>query len=372
MVALLHFMGGIHAMEHAMIGLMPLIVMADRNDFGGISTPMHPQLGASAIFVYDGLPGGAGLCRSAFAALSELLPAVRRTVGGCPCETGCPSCVHSPKCGSGNRPIVKDACLFLLDRLLGPDAQASLQADRDARELLRTLPPDSSPDSSPVPSPDPEPDRSSETGRPDPSPVSSVDPPGLSGPPDIPDGARPGRASRRRLMVLDVETRLSAAEAGGWRRADRMGVSVAVLYDSLEDAFHTHEQDDLAGLFERLRLADLVVGFNILRFDYKVLQPFAGYSLRDLPTLDMLDVVRQRLSYRVSLDNLARATLHAPKSADGLQALQWWKEGRLADIAAYCRKDVELTRDLYDFGREHAYVLFTNKAGAGVRIPVDW
>lgn len=176
-------------------------------------------------------------------------------------------------------------------------------------------------------------------------------------------------------MVLDVETRRSAAEVGGWHKADRMGVSVAVLYDSLDDAFHTYEQDELdtpGGLFDRLRQADLIVGFNILRFDYKVLQPFAGSALAALPTLDMLDTVKQRLAYRVSLDNLAKATLGAPKSADGLQALQWWKEGRISDIAAYCRKDVELTRDVHRFGRDHGYVLFTNKAGQSVRIPVDW
>jgi DEAD/DEAH box helicase domain-containing protein len=136
-----------------------------------------------------------------------------------------------------------------------------------------------------------------------------------------------------------------------------------------------YEQDDLAapgGLFERLRQADLVVGFNILRFDYHVLQPFADYDLASLPTLDMLDTVKRRLSYRVSLDNLAKASLDAPKSADGLQALEWWKQGRIADIAAYCRKDVELTRGVYLYGREHGHVLFTNKAGQKVRIPVDW
>ena len=74
----MHFMGSIHALEHASIGLMPLMVMADRNDFGGISTPMHAQLGLPAVFVYDGLPGGAGLCRSAFPRLAELFAAVLR------------------------------------------------------------------------------------------------------------------------------------------------------------------------------------------------------------------------------------------------------------------------------------------------------
>ena len=115
---LMHFMGSIHALEHASIGLMPLMVMADRNDFGGISTPMHAQLGLPAVFVYDGLPGGAGLCRSAFPRLAELFAAVRDLLRRCPCELGCPSCVHSPKCGSGNRPIDKAGALFLLERLI--------------------------------------------------------------------------------------------------------------------------------------------------------------------------------------------------------------------------------------------------------------
>ena len=110
-------------------------------------------------------------------------------------------------------------------------------------------------------------------------------------------------------------------------------------------------------MFERLREAGLVIGFNSSRFDYAVLQPFAGYDLRSLPTLDMLVEVKKRLSYRVSLDNLARATLNAPKSADGMQALQWWKEGNLASIAEYCRKDVEITRDVYLFGHRERVVV---------------
>ena len=175
-----------------------------------------------------------------------------------------------------------------------------------------------------------------------------------------------------RFMVLDVETRRSAAEVGGWHRADLMGVSVAVLYDSKGDCFTEYEQEDLPAMFERLREAGLVIGFNSSRFDYAVLQPFAGYDLRSLPTLDMLVEVKKRLSYRVSLDNLARATLNAPKSADGMQALQWWKEGNLASIAEYCRKDVEITRDVYLFGHREGYLLFTNKAGQQVRVVVEW
>lgn len=337
---LMHFMGSIHALEHASIGLMPLMVMADRNDFGGISTPMHAQLGLPAVFVYDGLPGGAGLCRSAFPRLAELFAAVRDLLRRCPCELGCPSCVHSPKCGSGNRPIDKAGALFLLERLIAaPPPEGDM--------LVSGLEPET---------------REKETMAVD------VVMGEASGVPE----ARVPAPLPGRYMVLDVETRRSAAEVGGWSRADRMGVSVAVLYDSQGDGFIEYEQDALPDLFARLREADLVIGFNSSRFDYAVLQPFAGYDLRSLPTLDMLVEVKKRLSYRVSLDNLARATLNAPKSADGLQALQWWKEGNLAAIAEYCRKDVEITRDVYLFGHREGYLLFTNKAGQAVRIAVEW
>ena len=173
-------------------------------------------------------------------------------------------------------------------------------------------------------------------------------------------------------LVFDVETRRSAAEVGGWNRADRMGVSIAVAYDSRADDFFTYTQEALPELFARMRAAQLVVGFNSFRFDYAVLSAFAPFELRALPGLDLLRRVQDSLKYRVSLDNLGQATLDEPKSADGLQALRWWQEGRLDDIAAYCRKDVDLTRRLYLFGLEHGWLLFTNKAGQRVRVPVDF
>ena len=116
----------------------------------------------------------------------------------------------------------------------------------------------------------------------------------------------------------------------------------------------------------------MVVGFNILRFDYSVLSMYADRDLQELPTLDMLAEIKKILGYRVSLDNLAQATLGAKKSADGLQALRWWKEGKVDEIAKYCRQDVAVTRDLYLHGQEHGYLLFTNKAGQVVRVKVGW
>ena len=123
-----HFMGSIHACEHTAIGMLPLLVMADRNDFGGISIPLHPQTGLACVFIYDGLPGGAGLTRQAFGHARELLEVCAAVIEACPCEDGCPSCVHSPKCGSGNRPISKAGALRLIRDLLAPGADAEGEA----------------------------------------------------------------------------------------------------------------------------------------------------------------------------------------------------------------------------------------------------
>lgn len=357
----LHFMGSIHALEHAIIGLLPLQVMADRNDFGGISIPLHPQVGLPCVFVYDGLPGGAGLARQAFAGARDLLEATRRAVGACPCEDGCPSCVHSPKCGSGNRPISKQGALALLDALLTPghEGEALFQKLRLSpapdRLELREAPP-AERQSMPVAACAPQPERGER-----------MDKIFVEG-----GSAHAPTPPPRHYVVFDVETRRSAAEVGGWHKAAQMGVSVAVLYDSLADEYFSYSQEALPDMFERLRSAELVVGFNSLRFDYAVLAPFAPYDLRGLPGLDLLQRVQERLNYRVSLDNLGQASLGEPKSADGLQALRWWKEGRCEEIAAYCRKDVDLTRRLYLLGLREGYLLFSNKAGQRVRVPVDF
>ncbi|WP_029896475.1 DEAD/DEAH box helicase [Desulfohalovibrio reitneri] len=334
-----HYMGGIHAVEHAAIGILPLLVLADRDDLGGISTPLHPQIGRSAVFIYDGHPGGVGLTRQAFLMADELLDTTLRAVADCECELGCPSCVHSPKCGSGNRPIDKDSCLFVLRALRnaqpeGLDSNPQSPAHRDAAA------------------------RNPQQRQPNEATIHAPSPSEKPAP--------------QAFGVLDVETRRSATEVGGWHRADRMGVACAVLYDSRDDGFHVFEQDRIVDLWKRLAELDLVVGFNIQRFDYKVLTGAAPFDHASLPTLDMLAHVHSRLGYRLSLDCLAQATLGTAKTADGLQSLAWWKEGLVDRIIDYCKTDVAVTRDLYLHGRSHGHLLFTNKAGSLVRLPVEW
>jgi DEAD/DEAH box helicase domain-containing protein len=114
------------------------------------------------------------------------------------------------------------------------------------------------------------------------------------------------------------------------------------------------------------------VGFNVLRFDYEVLRAYTDDALDDIPTVDMLDQIYRRLGFRVSLDNLAGATLGTSKSADGLQAVQWYKQGRIQEILDYCQQDVEVTRRLYEYGKQHKHVKYRDRRYRTQMIPVTW
>jgi DEAD/DEAH box helicase domain-containing protein len=111
------FEGGLHAVEHAAVGLLPLFTMCDRLDIDGLSTLHHPDTGQSQVFIYDAYPGGVGISEQGFVLLPELLQVTLKTVQECPCQDGCPSCVHSPHCGRNNDPLDKAAATLILSAL---------------------------------------------------------------------------------------------------------------------------------------------------------------------------------------------------------------------------------------------------------------
>ena len=117
----LDFAGGLHAAEHAAIGMLPLFALCDRNDIGGVSTPLHPDTGHAQIFIYDAYPGGIGIAEKGFELIEELWQAALDVISECPCQEGCPSCIQSPKCGNNNKPLDKLAAQVLLEGLVGKD-----------------------------------------------------------------------------------------------------------------------------------------------------------------------------------------------------------------------------------------------------------
>jgi DEAD/DEAH box helicase domain-containing protein len=113
------FAGGLHAVEHACIGMLPLLAMCDRLDLGGISTPRHIDTERPLVCVYDAHPGGVGLSERGFEVLETWWEATREVIRSCPCESGCPSCIQSPKCGNNNEPLDKAGAVTILEALLG-------------------------------------------------------------------------------------------------------------------------------------------------------------------------------------------------------------------------------------------------------------
>ena len=175
-----------------------------------------------------------------------------------------------------------------------------------------------------------------------------------------------------RVQYFDLETQKSADDVGGWDNIHKMGLAVGVIWDSLDQEFFTYEEKDASQLVEKLRTADLAVGFNIIGFDYTVLQPYSDFDLYEINTFDMLVDVKKNLGFRLSLNHLAQHTLNAEKSADGLVSLKWYKEGKINKIIQYCRQDVEITRDLYLFGEKHGFVKYQSRSGNNLELQVDW
>lgn len=185
------------------------------------------------------------------------------------------------------------------------------------------------------------------------------------------DSARRAPAGKN-IVVFDLETQRSFQDVGGRTAMRQLGMSVGVVYSFLDDSFHAFFEREADRLIEHLRSADLVVGFNLLGFDYEVLKGYRDLALEKLPTLDIMFRLHERLGFRPKLDSVVQATLGAAKTADGLQALAWWKEGRLDLIEKYCTEDVRLTRDLYLYGKRNRHVLVSRFSGSPLRVEVDW
>ena len=185
----------------------------------------------------------------------------------------------------------------------------------------------------------------------------------------------PKISKEQRILYFDLETQKSADDVDGWANIHLMELAVGVVWDSLEQRFFSYLENEASQLVRKLKSADLVVGFNVAKFDYGVLQPYAtkmDFDLEEITTFDMLVDINRKLGHRLSLNHLAEKTLNAKKSADGLVSLQWYKEGKIEKIIEYCKQDVEITRDLFLYGESHGYIKYCTRSGVVKDLEVDW
>lgn len=178
-------------------------------------------------------------------------------------------------------------------------------------------------------------------------------------------------------VYFDVETERSAEEVGGWRNIEQLGLAVAVTCATRDDnagepVFKTFRREAIDDLLKELQSADCVVGFNTRGFDFRVLQPFADFDLRALPNFDLMLDLKAIAGFRPGLGNCCEATFGEQKSSNGLESLQWWREGRHQEVIDYCRQDVLLTRRLHEYGARNGHVKCREKTGKTRVLPVSW
>ncbi len=176
----------------------------------------------------------------------------------------------------------------------------------------------------------------------------------------------------KNIVYFDLETQKSADEVGGWNNIRDMRMSVGVTYSTARGDYRIYPESQVQELVNELLRADLVVGFNQLRFDYEVLHGYTILDLRQAPTLDLMVDLQDKLQHRLSLDSVATATLGVEKTAEGMQAIRWFREGRLMEIAEYCCYDVKITRLVHEYGAANKQVFYKNRFGNKLSVSVEW
>ncbi|HVU26380.1 MAG TPA: ribonuclease H-like domain-containing protein [Verrucomicrobiae bacterium] len=176
----------------------------------------------------------------------------------------------------------------------------------------------------------------------------------------------------KNIVYFDLETQKSADEVGGWNHISKMGMSIGVTFSLAQNEYKVFHEKSVNDLITELQRADLVVGFNNLRFDYEVLHGYTSFDLTQLPTLDLMVDLQNKLNHRLSLDSIATATFGVEKTAEGLQAIRWFKDGKFLEIAEYCCYDVKLTKLVHEHGARHRQIHYNNRFGKKMTVPVNW
>lgn len=172
-----------------------------------------------------------------------------------------------------------------------------------------------------------------------------------------------------RYIVFDLETQNTFEEVGS-NESSALDISVASLYDSQTDKYTTVSIDELDSIWPLIEQADALVGYNSNHFDIPLLNKYYPGDLTNIKSIDLLESIRQSLGRRLKLDSVAEATVGAKKSAHGLQAVRWWKEGKIDEIKKYCEQDVKVTKKVFDYALKHGHVKFQD-GNKKREIPLD-
>lgn len=177
----------------------------------------------------------------------------------------------------------------------------------------------------------------------------------------------------REIVYFDLETQRTANDAGGWDCKHAMKMSIGVTYSTTSGVYRVFGEKQVDALIDQLVRADLVVGYNVLNFDYEVLM---GYTVLDLAhrccTLDLMVDIETKLGHRLGLDSVSQATLGVGKTAEGLDAIRWWREGRVLEIAEYCCFDVKCTKLVHEHGVEKKQLFYNDRFQQRRAVGVEW
>ena len=176
-----------------------------------------------------------------------------------------------------------------------------------------------------------------------------------------------------KLLVFDVETKKAFDEVGGYH-PEKLGVSIIGTYwrdESIEE-YVGYREGNFSPFWRKLETADLVVGFNIISFDYETLKPYYTGSFKQFPSLDIMVEMEKHLGHRVSLDAVAKETLGEQKNGHGLDAIRYYHDGDWESLEKYCLQDVKVTKDIYDYGIANKVLRFKNKWNNIIEVPVNF
>jgi DEAD/DEAH box helicase domain-containing protein len=176
-----------------------------------------------------------------------------------------------------------------------------------------------------------------------------------------------------KLLFFDVETKKAFDEVGGYY-PEKLGVSIIGTYwrDNNGEEYVGYREDNFSPFWRKLESADLVVGFNILNFDYPTLKPYYSGSFEQFPSLDIMVEMEKHLGHRVSLDAVAKETLGEQKNGHGLDAIRYYHDGDWESLEKYCLQDVKVTKDIYDYGVVNKVLRFKNKWNNLIEVPVNF